>query len=134
MSMIPRLLIETAETQTEQPSLTYRLDPERKRIIGMVDGLEAANQAIWKALITPRFLPAIYSNQYGSEIKQALISGNATEDFIDTELPWFAEDALSQDTRIFGVHSFEHEFYNGAVHISFVAETIFGPAVFKGVM
>ena len=34
---------------------TYRMDVENKRIIGMVDGAEASQQAMMKALQTRRF-------------------------------------------------------------------------------
>ena len=34
---------------------TYRMDAQKKRIVGMVDGLEAAQQSIFKAMQTRRF-------------------------------------------------------------------------------
>lgn len=58
--------IETVTDSEEQPSLTYRLDLDAGRIVGKVDNLEAVNQAIRKAIITPRFKCLIYDNQYGT--------------------------------------------------------------------
>lgn len=46
---IPIPIDEVTEAE-EQPSLTYRLDLDNGRIVGKVDGLEAVNQAIRKAL------------------------------------------------------------------------------------
>ena len=61
---IPIPIDEVTEAE-EQPSLTYRLDLDNGRIVGKVDGLEAVNQAIRKAIITPRFKCLIYDDQYG---------------------------------------------------------------------
>ena len=65
--------VETVLEAEEQPSLTYRLDLENGRIVGKVDGLTAVNQAIRKAIITPRFKCLIYDPQYGSEIEDAIM-------------------------------------------------------------
>ena len=134
MSMVIPFPIETVELQAELPSLTYRLDPDRMRIIGMVDGIEAVQQAQRKALVTPRFKCAIYSNQYGSEIKQTIIAGDATPEFIETEMPWIVEDALSQDSRVLGVSNFEYEFKGETVFIRYESDTIFGKTVVEGVI
>ena len=40
------------EEEAEKPSRTYCLDLDTGRIIGMVDGISAVNQAIRKAIIT----------------------------------------------------------------------------------
>ena len=47
--------IDTIEEETEKPTRTYRLDLDSGRIIGAVDGIEAVNQAIRKAIITARY-------------------------------------------------------------------------------
>ena len=49
------IAISGIEEEKEQPSLTYKLDLKAGRIVGKVDGLEAVNQYIEKALLTPRF-------------------------------------------------------------------------------
>ena len=48
---------------------TYRLDLDSGRIIGTVDGIEAVNQAIRKAIITARYKCLIYDDDYGGELK-----------------------------------------------------------------
>lgn len=114
------------ENAKEAPSLTYRLDLDKGRIAGKIDKLEAVNQAIRKAIITPRFKCLIYDNQYGSEIEDAVISNDATQEYIETAIEGFITDALKPDTRILGVSDFSVLFDNDSAYISFKADTIFG--------
>ena len=118
--------IEKVTEAEEQPSLTYRLDLDRGRIVGKVDKLEAVNQAIRKAIITPRFKCLIYDNQYGSEIEEAIISKDASTDYIEAVTEGFIRDALRPDTRILSVYDFRFEFTQDAAHVFFRADTIFG--------
>lgn len=118
--------IDTVEEAEERPSLTYRLDLENGRIVGKVDGLEAVNQAIRKAIITPRFKCLIYDNQYGSEIEDAIISKDASREYIEAVTEGFIKDALYPDTRILSVYDFRFEFENDKAYIFFRADTIFG--------
>lgn len=120
--------------EQEKPSLTYALDLERGRIIGRVDGIKAVQQAIAKAIITPRFKCLVYDNQYGSEIKNTILAGDVTQEFVETELPRLVEDALKPDSRILGVHDFVFSFSEDAVNIKFTADTIFGTANIEGVI
>ena len=57
--------------------MTYGLDLDKGRITGKIDGLEAVNQAIRKAIITPRWKCLVYDNQYGSEIEDAVIDSRS---------------------------------------------------------
>ena len=118
--------IDTVTEAEEQPSLTYRLDLDNGRIVGKVDGLEAVNQAIRKAIITPRFNCLIYDNQYGSEIEDAIIAKDATAEYIEAVTEGFVKDALRPDTRILSVYDFQFEFENDKAYIFFRADTIFG--------
>lgn len=118
--------VETVTEAEEQPSLTYRLDLDNGRIVGRVDKLEAVIQAIRKAIITPRFKCLIYDNQYGSEIEEAIISKDATRDYIEAVTEGFVKDALYPDTRILSVYDFRFEFKEDKAYIFFRADTIFG--------
>lgn len=118
--------IETVTEAEEQPSLTYRLDLDNGRIVGKVDELEAVNQAIRKAIITPRFKCLIYDNQYGSEIEEAIITKDASPDYIEAVTEGFIKDALRPDTRILSVYDFEFIFEEDKAHVFFRADTIFG--------
>lgn len=118
--------VDTVQEAAELPSKTYKLDLDKGRIIGIVDGQEAVRQAIRKAIITPRFKCLIYNNQYGSEIKEAIIQKDATREYTETVVPGFVRDALRPDTRVTGVSNFTFEFEGDEARISFDADTIYG--------
>lgn len=79
------------------PSLTYRMDWERGRIGGQVDGLEAVKQAAIKVLQTSRYEHLIYSTDYGTEWKLVLGQDRL---LARPELRRLISDALLQDERI----------------------------------
>lgn len=133
-SVFVEIPVTEVEEADEQPSKTYRLDLDAKRIVGMVDGLEAVEQAIRKAIITPRWKCLIYDNQYGSEIKEAITQKDATRSYTEAVIPGFIRDALRPDTRITGLDDFSFEFKDDGVYISFVAETIFGQVQIEEVL
>ncbi len=129
------LPIATVEEAEEAPSLTYKLDLNSGRIVGKIDGLEAVQQAIRKALITPRFKCLIYSNQYGSETEQAYIAdGSTTLDFIEATVESYVTDALSPDTRVLSCHDFSVEQEDDGVYIRFSCDTIYGEITIEEVM
>ena len=88
--------------------------------------LAAVNQAITKALLTPRFKCLLYDNQYGSEIEDAIITKDASRDYIEAAVEGFVKDALKPDTRVLSVYDFGIEFEGDAARIRFRADTIFG--------
>lgn len=118
--------INEISSEKEKPSKTYKLDLDKGRIIGFVDGQEAVQQAIRKALITPRFKCLIYDNQYGSEIEEAVTTNDATREYVRSVVPGFVEDCLKPDSRVLGVSNFAFEFREDGAYISFDADTIFG--------
>ena len=130
---IPLPVAEIEESQ-EMPSTTYRLDLDKGRITGRTDGLEAVNQAIRKAIITPRFKCLIYDNQYGSEIEDAVNSHNATQEYIKTAVEGFIVDALKPDTRILNIYDFTFSFKDDSAYITFRADTIFGETTVEEVI
>ncbi len=114
------------EEERQAPSKTYKLDLDAGRIAGKVDGLEACNQYIRKALITPRFRCLIYDNQYGSEIKDLITDKDGTEPLIRTEIPRLCIDAIMCDSRFLKVYDFDFSFEDDYCHIRFKADTIYG--------
>lgn len=118
--------IDTVTEAEEQPSLTYRLDLENGRIAGRIDKLEAVNQAIRKAIITPRFKCLIYDNQYGCEAEGAVIAKDAGREYMEAVTEGFVKDALRPDTRILSVYDFQFEFKEDRAYVFFRADTIFG--------
>ena len=93
---------------------------------GRVDKLEAVNQAIRKAIITPRFKCLIYDNQYGSEVEEAIITKDASPEYIEAVVEGFIRDALRPDTRILSIYDFQFEFREDRAYVFFRADTIFG--------
>lgn len=124
----------TVTEAEEKPSLTYRLDLEKGRIVGKADGLEAVNQAVRKALMTPRFKCLIYDSQYGSEVEEAVIAKDAGPGYAAAVMEGFIRDALRPDTRILSLYDFRFEFQEDRAHIYFRADTIFGAAEIEEVI
>ena len=81
---------------------TYRMDFKNKRIIGMVDGVDAAVQAIFKALQTRRFAHIIYDDQYGCDIFNKIGNLSLTQSYLDTDIPAMIEDTFQNEGK-FGV-------------------------------
>lgn len=126
--------IDEIEEESEKPTRTYRLNLDSGRIIGTVDGIEAVNQAIRKAIITARYKCLIYDDDYGGELKDIVYDEVSTPELIETALPELVRDALSQDTRILDVYDFEISFKNDEVFISFKADTVFGETLISEVI
>lgn len=106
-----------------KPSLTYRLDREKGRIHGRVDGLDAVRQAVHLILSTERYGHLIYSADYGSE-HSSLIGEDM--DHAISEVKSRVEEALLQDDRITAVDSFEFERSGRRLRAAFVVRTVFG--------
>jgi hypothetical protein len=120
--------------EQEKTSLTWEIDFENGRIANKIDGINAVKQAITKAIITPRFKCLIYDNQYGCEIKNALISGNSTPEYLKTAVENFVNDCLKPDTRIIDIGDFEFNFIDERAEIKFTAQTIFGTVAIQEVI
>ena len=134
MAVAIEIPIDTIEEETEKPTRTYRLDLDSGRIIGTVDGIEAVNQAIRKAIITARYKCLIYDDDYGGELKDMVYDEVSTPELIETALPELVRDALSQDTRILDVYDFEISFKNDEAFIAFKADTVFGETQIREVI
>lgn len=109
--------------EVAQPSRTYKLDLERKRIVGYTDGREAIEQAIYKALSTERYEHLIYTWNYGAEI--AKLFGQPIP-YVYSELKRLITEALTHDDRIESVDAFSFSHVKNKVHVQFIAHTIAG--------
>lgn len=107
--------------EAELPTRTYSLDFKTGRIVGMIDRLQAMEQAVYKILNTNRFEHIIYDDDYGFEG----ITGKERI-FVVAELPRRIEEALLQDSRITSVEDFHLEFEKDAAFATFKANTIYG--------
>ncbi len=95
--------VTTAATAVRQPSKTWKIDFEKKKITGTIDGLDALRQAVFLCLNAQRYEHVIYSWNYGVETKN-LAGGNY--DLVRRQLQSAIEDALSVDSRISGISDF----------------------------
>ena len=102
-----------------QPSKTWAIDPNTKRISGTTDGLDAVLQAAWLLLLTPRYRHLIYTWSYGSELHTLI--GTDT-DYAYSEAKRMIREALMTDSRITAVRAFTRR--EGS--LSFVIDTIYG--------
>lgn len=130
---IPINIADVQDAQ-EMPSRTYCLDLDAGRIVGFVDNLEAVQQAIRKAIITPRFKCLIYDTQYGSEIEDAVIAKDASREYAASVIEGFVKDALAPDSRILECHDFNVDFDKDHAVIEFIADTIYGEIETKEVI
>jgi len=130
---------ETIENEQEKTSRTYRIDWDEGRIIGFIDGQEAMNQYIKKAILTPRFRCLIYSNQYGSEIIDTLMDKDVTREYIEAEISFLVTDTLIHDPRVLRVYNIEVEFFDtypmqDSCVITFDVDTIYGQTKIREVV
>jgi hypothetical protein len=125
--MIPRQIENDGLTldfeEGQQTSRTYKLDFERKRVVGYTDGREAIEQAIYKAIGTERYEDLIYSWNYGAEISK--LFGKPIP-YVYSELKRLITEALTHDDRIESVDAFSFSHIKNKVSVSFTAHTIYG--------
>lgn len=76
---------------------TYRIDFENKRIVGMIDGIDAVTQAVKKVVKTERYSERIYSGDYGIELSRLI---GASVPFVESNLELTLSDAFMPDDRI----------------------------------
>ena len=108
----------------EQPTYTYKMDPESGLIRGYVDGIEAMEQAVYKILSTERYRYLIYSWNYGIELED--LFGQSVS-YVCPELERRIREALLWDTRIEDVGDFKFDTsIRGTVHVFFTVHTVFG--------
>lgn len=114
---------------------TYRMDFENKRIIGMADGMDAAAQAMFKALQTRRFAYLIYDDQYGSDLYNKIGNVSLSKSYLDTDIPVMIEDAFLNDDTILSIDGLSYEIADiDSVYVKFSALTIYGDVDIEGVI
>lgn len=116
----------TVSSPKDQPTRTYKIDWDRKRVQGYTDGQEAMMQAVRKILQTDRFAYLIYSWSYGMEWNK--IIGQDLPVVRARMLPLLKE-ALLADSRIKELTNFKLTAGSKrTVIVSVTVNTIFGPA------
>lgn len=112
---------------------TYRLDFQNKRILGMIDGLEAARQNMFKALQTRRYAYEIYDDQYGSDVMNKLGNIDLSPGYLEADIPVMISDAFLNMEEILEIDDLQFEILDAdSIYVSFTAATIFGDTMIEG--
>lgn len=112
---------------------TYRMDFQNKRIIGMVDGLEASGQNMFKALQTRRYVYDIYDDQYGCDIMNKIGNIDLSPDYLESDIPAMISEAFLNMEEIIEIADLKFEILDGdSIYVSFEATTIFGDTIVEG--
>lgn len=106
-----------------QPSKTFRLDADNRRILGMADGIEAIKQAVYCILNTERFEWLIYSWNYGMELKELFGSSMSVA---KSKIKKRIKEALMQDERIQSIDAFSFSQNRNKLTITFTVHTLQG--------
>lgn len=114
--------------QVSMPSLTYRIDPVSKRIVGMIDEKEALLQAVEKLLNTERYAYVIYDSQYGVELERLI---GKPVDFVMADLPRVIEAALLTDDRIQGIKDYTAQVSGSDLIATFTVVSIEGDLIYS---
>ena len=109
-----------------QPSLGWRIDFLKKRIIGNIDETESVRQAVYMILSTERYTKPIYTWNYGIETYDLYQSNKS---YIIPQLQSRIMDALCQDDRIIEVSNFKFDLKGGVYHVAFDVRTVFDTTI-----
>ena len=122
--MIPSSAKEYTIVKTEKPNKTYYLNTDTGRITGyLTNGLETIKQAVFLILNTERCQYAVYSWNYGIELKDLI--GQPAE-LVYSEIKRRVYEALTQDSRILGTDNFKFEKKRDTVNVTFTVLTNYG--------
>ncbi len=116
------------ESGSRQAEKTFKIDFEKKRLDGMIDGAEALAQAVYMILMTPRYTYPIFSHNYGTDY-----SGLPNGDYLKmiAAIKNAVTDSLMADDRILSVQDFEFTKNGHSVLVKFLVKSIFGESVFE---
>ena len=107
-----------------KPSLTHRIDFKEKRIVELVNDIEALKQAIYLTLSTERYKYLIYSWDHGIRIESLF---DKPKTYIIPQLQARITDALMQDDRITEVSNFKFDVQKrGKYSVTFDVSSVFG--------
>ena len=115
---------ETERTPEIMTSRTYRLTKDR--IAGYIDGLDAMKQAVWKRLMTERYVYDIYDDTYGLQTVDLI---GKEYSYVISKLQKRIKETLLYDDRITDVNSFEFKRLKDGAWVGFNVVTIFGELV-----
>lgn len=107
----------------EYPSLTWSIDRATGRIVSMIEGRDAVQQAVEIALSIERYRWQIYSPSFGSEL-HGLVGKDSG--YVMSEIQRRVTDALFADTRINSVDNFSFTVAGESLLATFTVNTVYG--------
>lgn len=107
----------------QQPSRTWWVDQETRRIQGEIDGYQAAKQAVEVILNVQRFRWQIYTPYTGMQW-DGLIGQDPG--YVASELQRRIRDALSTDSRMRGISDFSYSVAGSTLSASLTVDTVYG--------
>lgn len=138
MSAIQNVVNASIDSGIEEEKIihrTYRMDPVKKRIIGTIDGKQAAMQQMWKELLTKRYAYLIYDDQYGDDIMNKIGNMDLTDNYLDNDIPAMIRDCITKDDIVKGVGDIDFEMQErDGVKIQVDVNTIYGDMNVEGVI
>lgn len=129
-------ILKNLDGMYDQPSTTYRLDFENKRIHGYITNQEALNQAVKLMTLIERNKYGIYDSDYGIETNDLI--GKPTG-FTKAILESRIKDACSIDERILDMYDFEITNEYDTIYVRFKLKSIYEEEleqelIFKGII
>lgn len=122
------VIVPDEETVDIEPTKTWAIDFTNGTISGFIDDEDALYQYVIKALMTERDKYAIYSEDYGNELKD-LVGGDITLDLMDSEINRMVYEALAYDDRIEDVTDVTYTRDGDQLYISFTVTAVSGTTV-----
>ncbi|MBS4959615.1 MAG: DUF2634 domain-containing protein [Clostridiales bacterium] len=107
----------------QDPTRTYCMDLENRRMAGFCDGLTAVKQAVYKMLQTERFEELIYSENYGLQVKDLFGQDSSV---VEAVLAGRIAEALQMDERITAVSGFTFTRSRESLHVAFTVTSTEG--------
>lgn len=125
MSILPNngLNIEEYSTPQLSPSYGWKLEPNKNKIAGWVDGVDSVEQAIYLMLRTERGKYEIYPEWYGIELNQLY---GQPRDLVEVRLPALVQECLLTDARITSVDNFDISFFGTNCLCKFTVQSVYG--------
>lgn len=119
--MLPQGNVNSVEYEViDYPTKTYRLDTDKKRIMGYTDSVDAMKQAIYKIICTQRYRYVIYDGNYGIELEDLF---GRDRGLVCALLENRITDALLADSRISEVKDFVFGGKKDVITVNFTAVT-----------
>lgn len=126
VSMTPSKNIDPTSFEiVNQPSYTYRMIHDKKRIVGNLENeLEAVAQACFKILSTERYQHVIYDWDYGI---QTIDLFGMPRSYVEVEFKRRSKEALLYDDRVSDVGDYSFEWDDkGNCHVTMTVTSVMG--------